>query len=105
MPGLTADPSAGAPGAALASDPHTVGADPAAAGMVCDMLHPLIYLIIIGGLYWPVQRPNVAAVFWYALEVLRRCDTLQRGAGGIISACIDLVSWAIERVQSQEKPL
>ena len=31
---------------ALASDPHTVGADPAAAGMVC----PLIYLIIIGGL-------------------------------------------------------
>ena len=27
MPGLTADPSAGAPGAALASDPHTAGAD------------------------------------------------------------------------------
>ena len=44
----TLHPSAGAPGAALASDPHTVGADPAGLAWfaVCCTL---IYLIIIGG--------------------------------------------------------
>ena len=34
-----------------------------------------------------------------------RCDTLQRGAGGIITVCAGLVFAAVERVQSQEKPL
>lgn len=33
---------------------------------------------------------------WYALEVLRRCDVLQRVAGGIIAACVGLVSRAVE---------
>ena len=42
---------------------------------------------------------------WYMLEALRRCDTLQRGAGGIIAACVGLVSWAVEWGKSQEKPL
>nr|DAR49254.1 MAG TPA: hypothetical protein [Caudoviricetes sp.] len=32
-----------------------------------------------------------------------RCDTLQRGAGGIIAACVGLVSWAAERAQAPEK--
>ena len=50
----------------------------------------LIYLIIIGRLCRPV---------------LRRCDTLQRGAGGIIAACVGLVSAAVELDKSQEKPL
>ena len=42
---------------------------------------------------------------WYWLSVSWRVYALQRGAGGIISACVGLVSWAVERVQSQEKPL
>ena len=41
----------------------------------------------------------------YTLEALRRWYALQRGTGGIIAACVGLVSWAVERVQSQEKPL
>lgn len=66
---------------ALASDPHTVGADPAAAGMVCDMLHrlawihdrsaplhPLIYLIIIGGC---ADLYSVPAWRWYLVLVER----------------------------------
>mgnify|MGYP007116303581 CR=1 FL=1 len=39
------------------------------------------------------------------LEALRRCDTLQRGTGGIIAACVGLVSQAVEWVQLQETPL
>ena len=42
---------------------------------------------------------------WYALEVLRRCDVLQRGACDIIAAFVGLVLWAVERAQLQEKPL
>ena len=48
---------------------------------------------------------GAALVSGYVLEVLRRCDTLQRVADGIIAACVGLVSWGVERVQSQEKPL
>ena len=33
---------------------------------------------------------------WYVLEALRRCDVLQRGAGGVISAFAGLVSAAVE---------
>ena len=39
---------------------------------------------------------GVAAGIWYVLDVLRRCDTLQRGAGGIIAAFVGLVSVALE---------
>ena len=42
---------------------------------------------------------------WYALEALQRCDTLQRGAGGIIVDCISLVSAVVELGKSQEKRL
>ena len=38
-------------------------------------------------------------------EVLRRCDTLQNGAGGIIAACIGLLFTAVEWGKPQEKPL
>jgi hypothetical protein len=47
----------------------------------------------------------VTLVFGYALEVLRRCDMLQRGAGGVISAFAGLVLWAVKWGKSQEKPL
>ena len=57
--GGDADPSASALGAALARDPHTVGADPAGlawSAICCTGWHgsiigtyPYIYLIIIGG--------------------------------------------------------
>lgn len=50
------------PGTALASDPHTAGVDPAAAGMVC----PLIYLIIIGGC---ADLCSVPAWRWYLVSV------------------------------------
>ena len=55
----------------------------------------------LSGLY-SVRR---GAGIWYALEVLRRCDTLQRGTGSIIADCVGLVSLAAERAQSQETPL
>ena len=42
---------------------------------------------------------------WYALEALRRCDTLQRGAGGVIVDCIGLVYAVVECGKSQEKRL
>lgn len=76
---------------ALASDPHTAGADPA-------------------GLVWSEAALTCAASgsyggIWYALEALRRCDTLQRGAGGIIVACVGLVSAVLEWGKSQETPL
>lgn len=48
---------------------------------------------------------GVASGIWYALEALRRCDTIQRGAGGVIVDCIGLVSAVVEWGKSQEKPL
>ena len=42
---------------------------------------------------------------WYVLEVLRRCDVLQRGAGGIMAACVGLLFAAVEWGKSQEKSL
>jgi hypothetical protein len=47
----------------------------------------------------------VTLVFGYALEVLRRCDMLQRDAGGVISAFAGLVLWAVKWGKSQEKRL
>ena len=48
---------------------------------------------------------GVAAGIWYVLDVLRRCDTLQRGAGGIIAAFVGLVSVTLEWDKSQETHL
>ena len=42
---------------------------------------------------------------WYTLEALRRCDTLQRVASGVMVDCIGLVSLDAEREQSKETPL
>ena len=52
---------------ALASNPHTVGTDPAAAGMVC----PLIYLIIIGGC---ADLCSVPA--WHRWYYIRLCQAV-----------------------------
>lgn len=95
---------AGAPGAALASDSQAAGADPAGLAWFA-ICCALIYLIIIGRLCRVAQRPGVTLVFGYALEVLRRCDMLQRGAGGVISAFAGLVLWTVKWGKSQEKPL
>lgn len=69
----------------------------APSGMVCA----LIYIIIIGGCagLYSVRRG------WYLLSTSGRVCALQRGTGGIIAAFVGLVSWAVEWVQSQEKPL
>ena len=64
----------------------------------------IIYLIIIGGCAELYSVRRVVGI-WYVLEVLRRCDTLKRGAGGIIAACVGLVSAAVECDKSQEKRL
>lgn len=48
---------------------------------------------------------SVALVSGYVLEVLRRCDTLQCDAGGVISAFVGLVLLAVEWVKPQEKRL
>lgn len=48
---------------------------------------------------------GVASGIWYVLDVLRRCDTLQRGASGIIAVCVGLVFAAVECDKSQEKRL
>ena len=64
-----------------------------------------------GGIWYVLEALRRCDTFqrgggiWYVLEALRRCDTFQRGGGGIIAACVGLVSWAVERVQSQKKPL
>ena len=69
--------------------------------MVC----PLIYLIIIGGC---ADLCSVLVRRWYLgyrLRVSGCAYALQRGTGGIIAARVGLVSWAVKRAQSQEKPL
>lgn len=64
----------------------------------------LIYIIIIGGCVdlYSVRRGVGSSKFWRASG---RCDTLQRGAGGIIAAFVGLVSRAVEWGISQEKRL
>lgn len=39
---------------------------------------------------------GAASGIWYVLEMLWRCDALQRGTGGIIAACVGLVSVIVE---------
>ena len=80
------------------------GAD--SAGLAWSAIYcVLTYLIIIWRICWPVQRPALRLVSGYALEVLRRCDTLQRGTGGIIAACVGLLFAAVEWGKSHETPL
>lgn len=76
---------------ALANDPHTAGADPA-------------------GLAWSVAVLTCAASgrdggIWYVWMASGYCDTIQRGAGGVIVDCIGLVSAVVECGKSQEKRL
>lgn len=83
--------------------------------MACDVLRRLAWIPITGTRPYIHYYNRAAAMacieprrgvgIWYALEVLRRCDTLQRVAGGIIAACVGLVSWAVERYKLQEKRL
>ena len=99
---------------ALSSDPQTVGADPAGLAWYairCTVWHGSItggaplYTFYNRRLCWPVQRP---AWRWYlgmCWMASGRCDTLQRGTGGIIAACVSLVSAAAERYKLLEKRL
>ena len=85
--------------------------------MVCNLLHCLAWSHNRGAplrSYIPYYNIDVTmdcaapgryGGIWYALEALRRCDTLQRGADSVISAFVGLVSWAAEWVKPQEKPL
>lgn len=99
----TLHPSAGAPGAALAIDPHTVGADPTGLAwsvICCTVWHgsitwahryTLIYLIIIGRLRWTAQRP---ACRWYLVLARVQCLTVcpptchRRCTGSLCICCI-----------------
>lgn len=65
---------------------------------------PIIYIIIIGGCadLYSVRRD---VGIWYVLDVMRRCDTIQNGASGIIAACVGLVFVEVEWDKLQEKPL
>lgn len=86
---------------ALASDPHTVGADPA--GLAWSALPYIPYYNRRAVL--PCTASRRGGGIWYLLRASGRVYALQRGAGGIIAACAGLVSRAVEWVQSQEKPL
>lgn len=90
---------------ALVSDLQTAGADPA--GLAWSAVCCTVWHGSITGVRPYIHYYNRAAVLsytasgrgdgiWYALEVLRRCDVLQRVAGGIIAACVGLVSRAVE---------
>ena len=48
---------------------------------------------------------GVAVVSFMRWSVSGRCDTLKRGAGGVIVDCIGLVSAVVEWGKSQEKRL
>lgn len=58
-------------------------------------MHPYIHYYN-GAAVLTCTASDVVSSIWYALEVLRRCDVLQCGAGGIIAACVGLVSAALE---------
>lgn len=85
--------------------------------MVCDMLHRLAWIHDRGAPLSPYihyynraaaltcTASGVALVSGIGYRASGCCDTLQRGAGGIISVCVGLVLWAVERGKSQEKPL
>jgi len=94
----TLTPSAGAPGAALASDPYTAGAAPAGLAWIYNRrapLHPYIHYYDRRSALSCTASGRDGGI-WYVLEVLRRCDTLQRGAGSVIAACVGLLFAAVE---------
>lgn len=70
--------------------PRLAAGLPRRACMVCGMLHSYIpyYNRTVCADLCSVRR---GVSIWYVLEVLRRCNTLQRGAGGIIAAYVELV--------------
>ena len=89
---------------------------PAVAGMVCDMLHRLAWIHNRDAPPSYIPYYNRRSAFactasrrgggiWYLWRASGRWQTIQRGADGIIAACVGLVSWAVELVQSQGKPL
>lgn len=101
---------------ALARDLHTVGDDPAGlawSAICCTVWH--------GSITGASMRPyihyynraavltctasGVALVSGMCWRASGRCDTLQRGAGGIIAACVGLVFVEVEWDKLQEKPL
>jgi len=72
--------------------------------MVCDLLRSYIpYYNRAAALSCTASLCDGG--IWYALEALRRCDTLQHGAGGIIAACFGLVFSAVEWGKLQENRL
>lgn len=98
---------------ALASDPHTERADPAGlawSAICCTVWHGSItggaplYTFYNRRLCWPVQRPAWSWYLGMCWMASGRCDTLQRGAGGIITACAGLVLLAVERVNRGKSP-
>nr|DAE53506.1 MAG TPA: hypothetical protein [Caudoviricetes sp.] len=77
---------------------------PRRACMVCDTLHSYIP-------YYN-RRPVLSCAasgrdggIWYRLSVSGRWQVLQRGASGIIAACVGLLFAAVECVKLQEAPL
>lgn len=88
---------------ALASDQQVEGADPAglAWSAVCCTLMP--YYNRAAVLTCAASLRGVG--IWYRCGASRRCDTFQRGAGGVIVDCIGLVSAVVEWGKSQEKRL
>ena len=85
--------------------------------MVCAMMHCLAWIYSRGAQLHPYipyynraaaltcAAPGAASGIWYMLEMLRRCDTLQRDAGDVISAFAGLVLYAVEWVKLPETHL
>lgn len=85
--------------------------------MVCDVLHRLAWIYNRGTPLPPYipyynraavlacKASGVALVSGIGCRASGRCDTLQRGAGGIIAVCVGLVSAAVELDKLQGKPL
>lgn len=90
---------------------------PRRAGMVCDMLHRLAWIHNRAHTlppYIPYYNRRLVLTcaaswrgggIWYRLRASGRVYALQRGTGGTIATFVGLISWAVERVQSQEKLL
>lgn len=90
---------------ALVSDLQTAGADPA--GLAWSVICCTVWHRSITGVRPYIHYYNGAAVLtctaprrgggiWYRCGASGRFDTLQRGAGGIIAACVGLVSRVAE---------
>lgn len=84
------------------------------AGRVCGMLHRLAWIYNRGAPY--ILYYNRAAVLtciasgrgaciWYQFRTSGRVCAIQRGAGGIIAACVGFVFSVVEWDKPQEKRL